>query len=118
MARRDRQLSPHFHSSEFRDKRTGALVGPDQKLVDLLEAIRELSGEPLHLVSAYRTTETNRLVGGAKRSQHLYGRAADIPPGRLTLDRALDLGATGVGVSGDWAVHVDVRPGPPQHWTY
>lgn len=111
-------LSPHFSRSEFRDKRTRELVGPDRRLVDVLEAIRALTGNPLTITSGYRSPSTNAAVGGAKRSQHLVGRAADIPAGRATVAQAEAAGATGIGEKDGWAVHVDVRPGPPARWSY
>jgi uncharacterized protein YcbK (DUF882 family) len=106
-------LSPHFSSSEFRDHRTNALVGPDRKLLEVLECMRHATGDrPLTIVSGYRSEATNRAVGGARNSQHLYGRAADVQPGRFKVGQAFDCGATGVGYSSDgWVVHVDVRPG-------
>jgi uncharacterized protein YcbK (DUF882 family) len=111
-------LSPHFSRSEFRDKRTGACVGPDRRLVDVLERIRALTGNPLVITSGYRSPTTNRAVGGAKLSQHLYGRAADIPAGRATVAQAAAAGAVGIGERDGWAVHVDVRPGGPARWSY
>ena len=52
-------------------------------LCDVLEAIRTAVGGPLVLLSGYRTAAYNRRIGGARRSQHVEGRAADLrpPPG-------------------------------------
>jgi uncharacterized protein YcbK (DUF882 family) len=102
-------LSPHFSKAEFRDHRTGELVGPDRLLVEVLERIRALSGEPLRIVSGYRSAATNRAVGGARRSQHRLGRAADLPRGTCTVEQALAAGATGVGHCDGDVVHIDVR---------
>jgi uncharacterized protein YcbK (DUF882 family) len=106
-------LSPHFSRWEFRDHRTGEVVGPDPKLIEVLERIRSGTGRPLSIVSGYRSPATNRSVGGARNSQHLVGRAADIASGRVTVLQAVRAGATGVGHCGGWVVHVDVRPDPP-----
>jgi uncharacterized protein YcbK (DUF882 family) len=107
-------LSPHFSRSEFREHDNGALVGPDPKLVQVLERIRALSGTPLRIVSGYRSRAYNRRIGGAVESQHIYGRAADIEAGRCTVAQALSCGAVGVGYDrSGWVVHVDVRPGRP-----
>ena len=44
----------------------------------LLQCIREHFGKAVVITSGYRTAEHNAKVGGAKSSQHLLGRAADI----------------------------------------
>jgi len=107
-------LSPHFSRWEFRDHRTGELVGPDPKLIEVLECLRARDGRPLRVVSGYRSPGTNAAVGGARNSQHIYGRAADLEPGRFTATQAHDCGARGVGVDRNgWVVHVDVRPSAP-----
>lgn len=49
-------------------------------LSTLLDQIRDAWGGPIRVVSGYRTPEWNRRVGGAKDSQHVDGRAADIVP--------------------------------------
>lgn len=103
-------LSPHFSRWEFRDHRTGELQGPDPELVQVLERIRAIRPGPLRIVSGYRTPATNRSVGGARQSQHLMGRAADIPSGRCTVEEAIRCGARGIGHCHGWVVHVDVRP--------
>lgn len=54
-----------------------------------LQPLRDLFGWPILVNSGYRCTELNRRIGGASRSQHCRGEAADI---RLaagwTIDRA------------------------------
>lgn len=103
-------LSEHFDSSEFRDHRTGD-VHVHPTLVACLERLRSLEGgRPIRIVSGYRTAATNRAVGGARRSQHLTGRAADIPSHLATVEMARAAGFTGIGVCNGWVVHVDVRP--------
>ncbi len=111
-------LSPHFSSVEFRSKRDGSSSPIAPALLVVLERIRALDGRPLRIVSGYRSPADNRAAKGAVRSQHLYGRAADIPAGRATVRQAETAGAVGIGERGGWAVHVDVRPGPPARWRY
>ena len=50
---------------------------PTQILADFL-TIREHFGKAVTITSGYRTATHNAAVGGAKSSQHLLGRAADI----------------------------------------
>ena len=48
-------------------------------LVDhLLDPLRDAFGEPIRVLSGYRSQEVNRLVGGVPTSQHLRGEAADL----------------------------------------
>ena len=49
-----------------------------QKLANQLQALRNKIGKPIHITSGYRCEEYNERVGGATRSQHLIGKAADI----------------------------------------
>lgn len=47
-------------------------------LWDYLNSLRENLGQAICINSAFRTPEINKQVGGAKRSLHMQGRAADI----------------------------------------
>ena len=73
-----RKLAPGFKVREFRCRDGSDVVMIDQTLVVLLQAIREHFGKPITITSGYRTAAHNAAVGGAKSSQHLLGRAADI----------------------------------------
>jgi uncharacterized protein YcbK (DUF882 family) len=110
----------------MRDRRNDAVIEMDTGLIDILYALQQRTGtgEPLHLVSAYRSPETNaylaaRSRGVARNSYHLYGRAADIKLPGYDLyglrQEAMSLEAGGVGYyprSG--FLHVD--NGPVRDW--
>lgn len=104
-------LSPHFSRHEFRDSITGEVrVNPE--LVERLELLRTIAGNrPISIRSGYRSKNTNAAVGGAPKSQHLTGSAADLDYGTATVEQARRAGFRGVGHCRGWAVHVDVRPG-------
>ena len=44
----------------------------------LLDPLRDAFGEPIRVLSGFRSQEVNRLVGGVPTSQHLRGEAADL----------------------------------------
>jgi hypothetical protein len=48
----------------------------------------------------------------------MYGAAADLAQGVVSVKEAHALGAIGVGSQGGWAVHVDVRDGAGADWSY
>ena len=73
-----RRLAPSFAVREFRCRDGSDTILIDEGLVVLLQCIREHFGKPVTITSGYRTAEHNAKVGGAKSSQHLLGRAADI----------------------------------------
>lgn len=111
-------LSPHFSRGEFADRSTGDRYGPPEELVQVLERIRALRPAPLVILSGHRCCGRNAAIGGASESRHIAGDAADIAPGRATVSEAEAAGAVGIGEKSGWAVHVDVRPGPPARWSY
>ncbi|BBO66329.1 hypothetical protein DSCA_02590 [Desulfosarcina alkanivorans] len=91
----------------------------NQRLVDALQELRDLAGLPVRVTSGYRCSEHNRAIGGATRSQHLLGTAADIVVIGMTPAEmyrlAEDIEAFhngGIGVYPDKGfIHVDVRDG-------
>lgn len=117
-------LSEHFTAREFACRCGCGSDIVSNKLILVLEGIRaRLGGVPVQVVSGRRCPEWNRYVGGAKRSQHLVGNAADIRMKDLTpvqvaraaravLDELVGPDRGGVGIYNTFT-HVDVREGPP-----
>lgn len=110
-------MTPHFQRREFECPHCGVSLVRD-RLTECLEKLRAHVGHPIRIVSGYRCPVHNKAVGGAPNSMHMYGAAADIPAGLCSASVAAHAGFVGVGTKGDWAVHVDVRDGPPARWTY
>jgi uncharacterized protein YcbK (DUF882 family) len=73
-------LSKHFSRTEF----ACTCMEPcgcdtvDSELIKVLEEVREKFGKSITITSGHRCPAHNKRVGGAKTSQHLTGRAADI----------------------------------------
>jgi uncharacterized protein YcbK (DUF882 family) len=77
-----KQLTLNFNVAEF-DCHDGTQVPNQyydgvQLLATNLQALRDYLGEPVHVLCGYRTVKHNKAVGGAKASQHLVAKAADI----------------------------------------
>jgi uncharacterized protein YcbK (DUF882 family) len=119
---RDGMLRLSWFWRDIKDHERAVWVDP--QLFDLLSrmqcAAAALSGsrQPIFLLSGYRTPERNRsLEGAALRSQHIFGRAADITisgfsPAQLGA-LAAAVGAGGVGLYSRFT-HVDT--GPVRAW--
>lgn len=71
-------LSKNFKVSEFKCNDGSDTVLISDKLVDLLQKIRDHFGVAVTINSGYRTSTYNKKVGGATNSQHVKGTAADI----------------------------------------
>lgn len=95
-----RRLTEHFALREFVISATAIRHGidntPPDDAVARLETLCRAVLEPLRqrfgvirVTSGYRSAEVNRLVGGAARSQHLSGEAADISIGSLEVGRKM-----------------------------
>lgn len=54
------------------------LIPNVQELANNLQVLRDYIGEPLRILSAYRTPEHNAKVGGKKNSFHMRAMAADL----------------------------------------
>lgn len=114
-------LSQHFTSQEFACKCGCGLSDVHPMLIDLLETIRDKAGEkPVTILSGHRCETHNKKVGGARNSQHLLGKAADIHIKGMTpiqvhslVDHLHDEGLAHVGGLGLYQsfVHVDIRSG-------
>lgn len=98
----------------------------------VLEPIRAAWGGPIVVVSGYRSPAYNRAVGGAAKSRHVTGEAADIRPVSLAELPALcslvqemigDGRLPGLGGWGRYRswIHVDARQRPADghiaYWT-
>ena len=74
-----RQEVRHFRPQEFVCPCCGA-GRPAALLVLWLEGLREAWGGPVVVNSGFRCERHNAEVGGARRSRHLVGCAADVRP--------------------------------------
>ena len=121
MADGSRRLAPDFQVRELRCRDGTDTVMVDEALTVVLQCIREHFGKPVVITSGYRTAAHNAKVGGAKSSQHLLGRAADIRVQGVSVE---DVAAYAESLMPDWGgvgrypvkagratgwVHVDTR---------
>jgi uncharacterized protein YcbK (DUF882 family) len=106
------KISKNFSLHEFACKDGSNLVKLDEKLIELLQQLRDRAGLPVTVHSGYRTPEHNKEVGGSPKSQHLEGKAADISVKGWTPKKLAELaeiiGFNGIGLY-ETFIHVDVR---------
>ena len=113
------KLSANFNSSEFDCHGSGCCSSTlvDDKLVTYLQQIREHFGKPVNISSGYRCATHNKNIGGATKSRHSKGQAADIYISGVTpaeiAKYAESIGILGIGLyetsSDGFFVHVDTR---------
>lgn len=84
------QLTEHFSLEELTASEMAVRSGIDntptpeiianlRRLAEGLERVRvALHGKPIHVSSGYRCEALNRAIGGAAKSAHIQGLAADI----------------------------------------
>lgn len=89
-------------------------------LVRSLEKLRhKLGGKPITINSGYRCQTHNKNVGGAPKSQHMFGLAADITVKGMTVHQVASAAEGIFDGIGKYPkqnfVHVDLR-GYPQRW--
>ena len=108
------QGSAHFSKTEFACKCCGQAM-MDPAFIQALEKFRTICGNrSIRISSGYRCQKHNKGVGGAEKSQHIEGQAADINIQGLTTKQVYDLANKsglfgGIGYYQGW-VHVDNGP--------
>lgn len=125
------QLTPHFNTKEFQ------CPEPNQfgthmisvELIGCLEAVRNTFGKPLHIASAYRTSEYQQKLKAKgyetalNTSQHELGNAADISLAglsdaeKITLSNIIFNFFKSIGTA-DTFIHVDTRRDKLRLWSY
>lgn len=109
----------------LRDFRTGEVKSIDPALFDMLARVQSQVGQPLRILSGYRSRETNRLLhmagfDVAEHSLHIAAKAVDfmvpgVPAARLG-EICRHCGADGgLGVYRSGFVHIDT--GARRNWT-
>ena len=114
---RDYKISPHFKLSEMACKDGSDKVLYSTELMAKLEELRAYGGFTVSINSGYRTPAYNKKIGGASRSQHTLGTAADIvvkKNGAVVNAKKVcclcqSLGFKGIGYISANAIHVDMR---------
>ena len=112
-------LKPDGSPTNFRVREFKCKDGSDTILIDVdfvvhyLQKIREFWGQPVIIVSAYRTEMYNKKIGGATNSYHIKGMAYDIKVSGLhpkdVASLAEDFGIQGIIQYDTGFVHIDSR---------
>ena len=110
----NKKLSDNFIVSEFKCNDGSDKILIDSDLIDILQKIRTHFNKPITINSAYRNATYNKKIGGASKSQHVCGTAADIvvkdtkPEAVAQYVEYLMPNQGGIGLYSTF-VHVDVR---------
>jgi len=87
-------MTEHFNKGEFRSADNAhfpyEVKQNLQVLAEQLEVLREHFQKPITINSGYRSPKWNAKVGGAEKSQHLLGKAADIVIEGVSPDEVAD----------------------------
>jgi len=108
---------PNFTPAEMASHDGPLMIDTDA--MNCLQTLRTTLGQPMHILSAYRTPDHNAAVGGAPASKHMEAIAFDVsmqghdPHEFISLARAC--GFRGIGqYPGKNFVHIDTRPEPAE----
>jgi GH25 family lysozyme M1 (1,4-beta-N-acetylmuramidase) len=117
----EKLIRPNFKVKEFACKDGSDTVLVCEETAEILQAIRNYFGKPVHINSGYRTASYNKKVGGASASQHVVGTAADIsvqgvPPTAIAAYLEAYYPLHGIGLYSTF-VHIDSR-GWKVYWQY
>lgn len=113
------QISKNFQFKEFDCHGKGCCSTTiiDEKLVEYVQRIRDHFGKPVTITSPYRCEVHNAKIGGATRSNHMQGKAADIVvqgvSSREVAKYAESIGILGIGLyetaKDGYFTHIDTR---------
>jgi uncharacterized protein YcbK (DUF882 family) len=104
----------HFKISEFDSPDVpGSGANMNAYFLSLLDAARDLCGFPWRVSAGFRTKAHNKKIGGALKSYHLTGEAADIACRDSQQRYCIVAAAIKVGIKGievcDGHIHLDNR---------
>ncbi len=88
----------------------------DSNLINIFDSIQLEFGKPIRVKWGYRDVKTNKIVGGARNSAHMYGKALDLcldSPSRESIKKLITISSKynilGLGVYSDAQVlHIDI----------
>jgi len=106
-------ISEHFSAHEFacHCSACGHSVIVTRATLRAAERLRAVLGT-VTVVSGYRCPAHNAAIGGADKSQHMHGRAIDIPGSHTVSQVRSTHSFTALGYnSKGHVIHVDTRPG-------
>lgn len=109
-------ISVHFNRQEFSCHCGCGFSAVDKELNEVLEDIRKHFNEPVIINSGCRCVTYNQKVGGAPKSQHTRGMAADIKVSDISAATVADYvesrhARCSIGRY-DTFTHIDVRATP------
>ena len=115
----------YFKPEEFACKCGCGDMDMDADFLRKIDSLRHLCGFPFTITSGKRCPEHNAKIRGARNSQHLYGKAADISlrgeQAHKVVQAAREIGFNGIGVAqkgNGRFIHVDNRDGSFAFWSY
>ncbi len=109
------KLTKNFDSSELDCVCCGA-CNMDPGFMARLQVLRDDFGQAITITSGYRCEAHNKAIGGAAKSQHLYGKAADITHPWLEALHEVAKKHFPNAIKGPGFIHVDT--GIKRFWTY
>ena len=122
------KLATNFSLSEFNRRNYAVPTDVMRNLIELaknLQVLRDEVKKPIKITSGYRPAELNAKVGGATKSRHIIGQAADFKIEGYTPKQVADIiekliaagkmKQGGLGTYSTW-VHYDVR-GTAARWS-
>ncbi len=122
------KLTTNFSLNEFNKRNYNVPTDVLRNLIELaknLQVLRDEVKKPIKITSGYRPAELNAKVGGATKSRHITGQAADFKIEGYTpkqvaaiIEKLIAAGKMkqgGLGTYSTW-VHYDTR-GTAARWT-